>query len=561
MTTRESLPADLAAAHALILVERGARLDAEAVAASAQAEAAHAKAEAANAQADLSSTEALISYYKLEIEKLRRALYGRRSEHKTRLLEQMELQLEELEAFATEDELAAAKAAARTLTVRSFERKRPGRKPFPEHLPRERVVIPAPESCPCCGSMKLSKLGEDITETLEVIPRQWKVIQTVREKFSCRECETITQPPAPFHVTPRGFAGPNLLAMILFEKFAQHQPLNRQSERYRREGIDLSVSTLADQVGACTAVLAPLHGLIEAHVLAAERLHGDDTTVPILAKAKTITGHIWTYVRDDRPFDGRAPPAALYYASRDRRHEHPARHLAGFTGILQADAYSGYNELYDASRAPGPIVPALCWAHARRQFFELADIAANTRRGKNAAAISPIALEAVRRIDALLDIERGINGLCAEERLRVRRELSAPLVAALEAWLREQRSRLSNSSSVAKPTDYMLKRWDKFARFLGDGRICLTNNAAERALRGFALGRKSWLFAGSERGADRAAAMATLIMTAKLNDIDPQAWLANVLGRIADHPANRLDQLLPWNWSIDVRSAAPPQAA
>ncbi len=561
MTTRESLPADLAAAHALILAERGARLDAEAVAASAQAEAAHAKAEAANAQADLSSTEALISYYKLEIEKLRRALYGRRSEHKTRLLEQMELQLEELEAFATEDELAAAKAAARTQTVRSFERKRPGRKPFPEHLPRERVVIPAPESCPCCGSMKLSKLGEDITETLEVIPRQWKVIQTVREKFSCRECETITQPPAPFHVTPRGFAGPNLLAMILFEKFAQHQPLNRQSERYRREGIDLSVSTLADQVGACTAVLAPLHGLIEAHVLAAERLHGDDTTVPILAKAKTITGHIWTYVRDDRPFDGRAPPAALYYASRDRRHEHPARHLAGFTGILQADAYSGYNELYDASRAPGPIVPALCWAHARRQFFELADIAANTRRGKNAAAISPIALEAVRRIDALLDIERGINGLCAEERLRVRRELSAPLVAALEAWLREQRSRLSNSSSVAKPTDYMLKRWDKFARFLGDGRICLTNNAAERALRGFALGRKSWLFAGSERGADRAAAMATLIMTAKLNDIDPQAWLANVLGRIADHPANRLDQLLPWNWSIDVRSAAPPQAA
>ena len=561
MTTRELLPADLAAAHALILAERGARLDAEAVAASAQAEAAHAKAEAANAQADLSSTEALISYYKLEIEKLRRALYGRRSEHKTRLLEQMELQLEELEAFATEDELAAAKAAARTQTVRSFERKRPGRKPFPEHLPRERVVIPAPESCPCCGSMKLSKLGEDITETLEVIPRQWKVIQTVREKFSCRECETITQPPAPFHVTPRGFAGPNLLAMILFEKFAQHQPLNRQSERYRREGIDLSVSTLADQVGACTAVLAPLHALIEAHVLAAERLHGDDTTVPILAKAKTITGHIWTYVRDDRPFDGRAPPAALYYASRDRRHEHPARHLAGFTGILQADAYSGYNELYDASRAPGPIVPALCWAHARRQFFELADIAANTRRGKNAAAISPIALEAVRRIDALLDIERGINGLCAEERLRVRRELSAPLVAALEAWLREQRSRLSNSSSVAKPTDYMLKRWDKFARFLGDGRICLTNNAAERALRGFALGRKSWLFAGSERGADRAAAMATLIMTAKLNDIDPQAWLANVLGRIADHPANRLDQLLPWNWSIDVRSAAPPQAA
>jgi transposase len=549
VTARESLPADLAAAHALILAERAARLDAE-------AQLVKARAEAANAQADLSNTEALITYYKLEIEKLRRQLYGHRSERKTRLLEQMELQLEELEATATEDELAAAKAAARTQTVRSFERKRSGRKPFPADLPRERVVIPAPESCPCCGSTKLSKLGEDITETLEVIPRRWKVIQTVREKFSCRQCETITQPPAPFHVTPRGFAGPNLLAMILFEKFAQHQPLNRQSERYRREGIDLSVSTLADQVGACTAVLAPLHALIEAHVLAAERLHGDDTTVPILAKAKTITGHIWTYVRDDRPFGSRAPPAALYYASRDRRHEHPARHLAGFTGILQADAYSGYNELYDAARAPGAIIPALCWAHARRQFFELADIAANARRGKNAAAISPIALEAVKRIDALFDIERGINGQSAEERLRVRREQSAPLVAALEAWLREQRSRLSNSSSVSKPIDYMLKRWARFARFLDDGRVCLTNNAAERALRGFALGRKSWLFAGSERGADRAAAMTTLIMTAKLNDVDPQAWLADVLARIAEIPQARLSELLPWNWKPPQLQAA-----
>jgi transposase len=547
VTARESLPTDLAAAHVMILAERAARLQAEVVAASAQAEAASAKAEAANAQADLSSTEAFISHLKLEIEKLRRQLYGTRSERKARLLEQMELQLEELEAAATEDELAAEKAAARTQSVESFQRKRPARKPFPAHLPRERVVIPAPESCPCCGSSRLSKLGEDITETLEVVPRQWKVIQTVREKFSCRACETITQPPAPFHVTPRGFAGPNLLAMILFEKFGQHQPLNRQSERYRREGIDLSLSTLADQVGACAAALQPLHALIERHVLEAERLHGDDTTVPILAKGKTIKGHIWTYVRDDRPFGGRAPPAALYHASRDRRHEHPTRHLHGFTGILQADAYSGYNELYDPSRAPGPITAALCWAHARRQFFELADIAANARRGKN-AAISPIALEAVKRIDVLFDIERGINGQSAEERLRVRREHSAPLVAALEAWLGEQRSRLSSASSVSGPIDYMLRRWDRFIRFLDDGRICLTNNAAERALRGFALGRKSWLFAGSERGADRAAVMATLITTAKLNDVDPQAWLADVLARIADIPQARVHELLPWNW-------------
>jgi transposase len=397
-----------------------------------------------------------------------------------RLLEQMELQLEELEATATEDELAAQRAAARTQSIKSFQRKRPARKPFAAHLPRERVVIAAPESCPCCGSQKLSKLGEDITETLEVIPRQWKVIQTVREKFPCRDCETITQPPAPFHVTPRGFAGPNLLAMILFEKFGQHQPLNRQSERYAREGIDLSLSTLADQVGACTAALQPLHALIERHVLAAVRLHGDDTSVPILAKGQTIKGHIWTYVRDDRPFGGREPPAALFYASRDRRHEHPARHLHCFTGILQADAYSGYNELFAPSRAQGLITPALCWAHARRQFFELADIAANARRGKNAAAISPIALEAVKRIDALFDIERGINGQSIEERLEAK-EQSAPLLAALEAWLREQRARLSNLSAVAKPIDYMLRRWDRFARFIEDGRICLTNNAAERA--------------------------------------------------------------------------------
>lgn len=511
----------------MILAERAARLEAEAEA-------------------------ALVGYLKLEIEKLRRQLYGTRSERKDRLLEQMELQLEELQAAATEAELAAQRAATETQAVKPFQRKRPARKPFPGHLPRERVVIVAPSNCPCCGSSKLSKLSEDITETLEVIPRQWKVIQTVREKFSCRDCETITQPPAPFHVTPRGFAGPNLLAMILFEKFGQHQPLNRQSERYRREGIDLSLSTLADQVGAGTVALQPLHALIERHVLAAERLHGDDTNVPILAKGQTIKGHIWTYVRDDRPFGGQAPPAALFYASRDRRHEHPVRHLGGFTGILQADAYSGYNELYEPARAEGPITAALCWAHARRQFFELADIAANARRGKNATVISPIALEAVRHIDALFDIERGINGQGAEHRLRVRKEQSAPLVVALGAWLREQRARLSNSSAVAKPIDYMLRRWDRFARFLDDGRICLTNNAAERALRGFALGRKCWLFAGSERGADRAAVMATLIMTAKLNDVDPQAWLADVLARINAHPVHRLEELLPWRWAAEM---------
>ncbi|HVP99787.1 MAG TPA: IS66 family transposase [Roseiarcus sp.] len=512
-------------------------------------------AELTRARAVVANDRSLIALLNLEIEKLKRAIYGPRSERTARLLDQLELQLEEAEADATEDELAAEHAKP-SITVRSFARKRPTRKPFPNHLPRERVVVPAPKACPCCGSAKLSKLGEDITETLEVVPRQWKVIQTVRERFSCRECETIAQPPAPFHVTPRGFAGPNLLAMILFEKFGQHQPLNRQSERYAREGVDLSLSTLADLVGACALALRPLYALIETHVLAAERLHGDDTTVPILAKGKTETGRVWTYVRDDRPFGGKDPPAALYYASRDRSGEHPERHLNGFIGVLQADAYGGYNRLYRSDRRPGPIVEALCWSHGRRKFFELADLAANVRRGKNAAPISPIALEAVKRIDAIFDIEREINGVSAEKRLAARRSRSAPLVAALEEWMRAERAKLSRHNAVAKAIDYMLTRWLAFSRFLEDGRICLTNNAAERALRGLALGRKSWLFAGSERGAERAAIMYTLIQTAKLNEIDPQAWLADVLSEIAETPQSRLRERLPWNWTSDRRSRA-----
>jgi transposase len=544
-----ALPSDLAAAQAMLVAERAARQQAEAAAA-------HAQAEAANAQADLSSHGALIAHLKLEIEKLRRQLYGQRSERKVRLLDQFELQLEELEASATEDELAAEEAAKKAQTVRSFTRRRPVRKPFPDDIERERVVLAAPTSCPCCGSGKLSKLGEDVTQTLEIVPRRWKLIETVREKFSCRACQTITQPPAPFHATPRGFIGPKLLATILFDKFGQHVPLNRQSERFRCEGIDLGISTLADQVGVGVFVGLPLYHLIEAHVLAAERLHGDDTTVPILAKGKTVTGHIWAYVRDDRPFAGPAPPAAVYYASRDRRGEHPARHLASFTGILQADAYSGFNGLYEAARKPAPITPALCWAHARRQFFELADIAKNARRGRSATAISPIALAAVQRIDALFDIERTINGLSADERRGIRQEKSAPLMAELEAWLREQRSRLSRSALVIKPIDYMLKRWGEFSQFIVDGRICLTNNAAERALRGLALGRKAWLFAGSDRGADRSAVMFTLIMTAKLNDIDPQAWLADVFTHIAALPQSRLHELLPWEWKKRALLAA-----
>jgi transposase len=509
------------------------------------------RAELALARARIADAAATIARQNLEIAKLKRQIYGPRSERAARLIDQMELDLEELETTATEDEIAAEKAAAKTTTVAAFTRKRPARQPFPEHLPRERVVIPAPTTCACCGGNRLRKLGETVTETLEVIPRQWKVIQHVREKMTCRDCEKISEPPAPFHVTPRGWAGPNLMAMLLFEKFGQHQPLNRQAERYGREGVPFSLSTLADQVGAGCAVLEPLLRRVERHVFAAERLHGDDTTVPVLAKGRTHTGRCWVYVRDDRPFGGRAPPAAMFYYSRDRGGAHVEQHLSRWRGILQADAYSGYNRLYEADRTPVPILEAACWAHARRPFFALADIESSARRraeGKAPAPISPLALEAVRHIDALFEIERGINGRSMEERLAFRRELSAPLVAALEAWMRQERPKLPRGNDVAKAMDYMLKRWTAFTRFLDDGRVCLSNNAAERGLRGIALGRKSWLFAGSDRGGERAAAMYSLIVTAKMNDIDPQAWLADVLARIAEHPASRLDELLPWNW-------------
>lgn len=526
----ERLPEDIGALQAALLATR---------------------AELASVRAQQSDDHALIAHLKLQIEKLNRDRYGPRSERTARLLDQLELTLEELEASATEDELAAEMAAAKTTKVASFTRKRPSRQPFPDHLPRERVLVPGPVTCGCCGGERLSKLGEDITETLEVIPKSWKVIQHVREKFSCRDCEKISQAPAPFHVIARGWAGPSLLAMVLFEKFGQHQPLNRQVERYGKEGVPISLSTLADQIGGCTVALTPLFRRLEAQVLSAERLHGDDTTVPVLAKGKTDTGRIWVYVRDDKPFGGQAPPGAVFYYSRDRAGEHPQAHLAGYSGIFQADAYGGYGKLYEAGRNAGPIVEAACWVHARRPFFVMADLAENARRkaqGRKPAVISPLALEAVRRIDALFEIERGINGETPERRRAVRQERSVPLVADLRVWMREQRAKLSRRNDVAKAMDYMLKRWDAFTRFLDDGRICLSNNAAERALRGIALGRKSWLFCGSDRGGDRAAMMYSLIVTAKMNDVDPQAWLADILARIAAHPAQRLDELLPWNW-------------
>ena len=300
------------------------------------------KAELAVARAKASEDAALIVQQTLRIAKLERQVYGQKSERSARLIDQLALTFEELEANATEDELAAEQAVAKTTTVVGFTRKRAERNTFPDHLPRERVVIDPPTACECCGGSRLRKLGEDVTRTLESVPRQWKVIETVREKFSCRDCEKISQVPAPFHVIPRGWAGPSLLAMLLYEKFGQHQPLNRQTERYALEGVPISLSTAADAVGACCTVLEPLLRLLEAHVMAAERLHGDDTTVPVLALGKCDVARCWVYVKDDRPFGGSDPPAAMFYYSRDRRGEHPQAHLANYSGILQADAFGGY---------------------------------------------------------------------------------------------------------------------------------------------------------------------------------------------------------------------------
>jgi len=502
-------------------------------------------------RAELAGAKALIAHLQLVIAKMQREQFGPRSERSQRLLDQLELQLEELAAAQGEE---AAKAVPQTVEVKGFIRSKATRREIPDHLPRRRVVHPVPTSCPCCGGNNLSKIGEDVTETLDVVSRQWFVTQHVREKFSCRACEKITQPPAPFHTIARGFLGPSLLAMMLVEKFANHQPLNRQSEQYAREGIELSVSTMADHVGACSAVLMPLYELIRDHVFAGERVHGDDTTVPVLAKVKTRTGRLWTYVRDDRPFGGTDPPAAVFFYSPDRAGIHPERHLAGYHGILQADAYAGFNTVYKPDRPGGAITEAFCWSHARRNFFKLADL---KTLGKKAALISPRALEGVKKFDAIFAVERSINGSSPEKRLAVRRERVQPLIDDLIGWMRAERGKLSRHDDLAKAMDYVLKRIDGFMGFLHDGRICLSNNAAERELRGVALGRKAWLFAGSDRGGDRAAVMLTLVRTCKLNGADPQAWFADVLSRIADHKVTKLAELLPWNW----RPAVPLERA
>lgn len=489
----------------------------------------------------LASREAEIEQLKLLIAKLRRMQFGRKSERVERQIEQLQLRLDELEVSRAEN---AASAPAPAAVV---NRAKPARKPLPEHLPREtRKIPPKHTACPDCGG-GLKHLGEDVSEMLEWVPGSFKVIQQVREKLACGRCDKIVQAEAPSRPIARGMAGPGLLAHVLVSKYCDHLPLYRQQEIYEREGVELDRATLADWVGSASGLLQPLVEALRRHVMSAEKLHADDTPVPVLAPGlgKTKLGRLWTYVRDDRPAGDATPPAVWFAYSPDRKGEHPQAHLSSFTGTLQADGYAGFEALYES----GCIREAACWAHVRRKFYDL-------RLAHN----SPVAAEALRRIGELYAVEADIRGRQPEERHRVRNEHSRPLLASLKQWLEETLGKLSRKSDTAQAVRYALGRWEALLHYVDDGHLEMDNNAAERALRVVALGRKNYLFAGSDRGGERAAAIYSLIGTAKLNGIDPETYLREVLSRIADHPVNRIEELLPWNLAVSVPSAVQPAA-
>jgi len=485
--------------------------------------------------AQISSRDAELERLQLIIARLRRLQFGRKSEKIQREIEQLELQLEDLEERAAEKKQRASSTlppAAAGIFASVTEK--PARRALPEHLPRQtEIQQPEQESCPGCGS-ELRKLGEDVSEMLEYVPARFKVIRHVRPKLSCSKCDVIVQAEAPSRPIARGLAGPGLLAHVLVSKYADHQPLYRQAEIYAREGVELERSTLADWVGATSELLAPLHDTLRQYVMSPGKLHADDTPVPVLAPGtgKTKLGRLWAYVRDDRPAADVAAPAVWFGYSPDRKGEHPHRHLKTFCGTLQADGYAGFNRLYDDGR----IREAACWAHVRRKFFDL-----------HQAHASPIATEAVERIGQLYRIESEIRGRPPDERQQVRDERARPLLIALHEWFKTTLTRVSRKSEVAAAIGYALARWPALVRYCDDGRIEIDNNAAERALRAVALGRKNYLFAGSDAGGERAAAIYSLLGSAKLNGIDPEAYLTSVLRRIADHPINRIGELLPWN--------------
>lgn len=481
-------------------------------------------------QQRLLSRESEIEHLKLLIAKLRRMQFGRRSEKVQQQIEQLEFRLEDLEAKQAAGQAKSESASASNLLIAS----RAARRPLPEHLPREtRKHEPAERVCPDCGG-QLRRLGEDISEMLEYVPARFQVIRHVRPKLSCSACERIVQAAAPTRPIARGLAGPGLLAHVLVSKYADHLPLYRQSEIYAREGVDLERSTLADWVGATSSLLDPLVEALRRYVFDCRKLHADDTPVPVLAPGtgKTKTGRLWTYVRDDRPAGDKAAAAVWFAYSPDRKGEHPERHLRDFRGSLQADAYAGFNQLY----ATGRIQEVACWAHVRRKFYELQQ-----------AHASPIATEAIERIGQLYAIEGEIRGQPPDERRQARQARARPVLESLREWLESCLAKLSRKSDTTMAVRYALTLWETLVRYCDDGRLEIDNNAAERALRAVALGRKNYLFAGSDAGGEHAAAIYSLIGSAKLNGLDPEAYLREVLTRIPDHPINRIGDLLPWN--------------
>jgi transposase len=487
-----------------------------------------------------------IEKLKFQIAKLRRMQFGRSSERISRQIEQLEFRLEELETGAAED-TARAEAADRTAPTR--ERAKPKRNPLPDHLSRQDVVHqPADDgacTCPDCGR-GMAKLGEDVTEVLDYVPGHFQVIRHIRPKYACTACDAITQAPAPAMPTPRGRATSGTLAHLLVAKYCDHLPLYRQSEIYAREGLELDRSTLCDWVGQAAWLLDPVVAAIRQHVFAAEKIHGDDTTVPVLAPGlgRTKTGRLWVYVRDDRPFVGSAPPAAAYFYSPDRGGQHPADHMAGFSGFLQADGYAGFEALYDIGRAS--ITEVACWAHCRRKFFDVWQ-----------ATKSPVAKEALDRIAAIYVIETKAQFAPIAERVEHRKE-TGPLLDAFFAWANATVVKLSAKSALAEAFRYTIKRRKALSRFVTDGRLEADNNIAENAMRAIAVGRKNYLFCGSDTGGDRAASIYTLVQTAKLNGINPEAYLKDILTKIADgHPINRINELTPWRM-LPAATAQPP---
>ena len=492
----------------------------------------------------LASRDAEIEQLKLLIAKLRRMQFGRKSEKVERQIEQLQLRLDELEASRAEQTTSSAAPPA------ALERpgvSKPTRRPLPEHLPREmRKILPKERACPDCGG-KLKPLGEDVSEILEWVPASFKVIRQVRPKLACGRCDKILQAEAPSRPIARGLAGPGLLAHVLVSKYCDHLPLYRQEEIYEREGVELDRSTLADWVAGASELLQPLVEALRRHVMSATKLHADDTPVPVLAPGlgKTKLGRLWTYVRDDRPAGDSTPPAVWFAYTPDRKGEHPKAHLNSFTGTLEADGYAGFSQLYESGR----IEEAACWAHVRRKFYDL-----------HVAHHSPVAHEALQRIGELYAIEEEIRGRFPEERRAVRDERSRPLLNSLKQWLEEILVKLSKKSDTAQAVRYALGRWEALLRYVDDGRLEIDNNAAERALRVVALGRKNYLFAGSDRGGERAAAIYSLIGTAKLNGRDPETYLRDVLSYIADHPIKRIEELLPWNLTRNLPTAEQPAA-